>query len=77
MHLSNNRSNDSFHYVFSFYRKNLNDVNQFKFSVLSKSRFKFGRMPEPDKTNWCYQIKGKLKHDENDGASPYQGSIQN
>lgn len=76
--LKNNENYEPFHYAFAFYRKEKNDVNQFKFSVLSKCKFKFGLLPGPDPiNNCCYQVTGKLYHDGKDGSSPYTNGLEN
>lgn len=70
---------DGVQWVFCIFRKDKSDeIDKFKFDILSKEDFRFGIMPEPDySTDCCYTISGSLTHSKDDGATPYGGSVKN
>lgn len=74
----NNKQNEPLcQYVISVYRNKQNDINKFKFILMSKSKFEFGLMPDPDPIKHCgYTIKGSLQPGINDGKIPYWTTVR-
>lgn len=72
-------NNDDFNqYVIAVYRNKQDDINRFKFVVMSQTNFEFGLMPGPNPTKDVgYTIRGKLTPGENDGCDPKKSSVKN